>query len=553
MRGSLTDDALPTLLHQVFSQKATGTLSIQNRAGVHEIHLRDGYPVSVQLPGSTELIGKVMVEMGMLDETTYKRTLTTQLPAGRRYGDMLLAEGLVTDDQMRLALKAQVRRKLHRLFFLDDGQYQLHSGEHQHGLHKGESMRILPQRAIYHGVRSAWSDDRLAGALFLVEGRAVKCKLDADAVARYGVGPDDGRLAELVRGGFHTMPELIATSGLPAQVVHALLYAFYITDALELKNAAAVVAQQPAAPAPPRLVPLPPNAQAASSGPPRELSGAWKMPSGAFTLPQPDPPKLHVSMQPSTPTITTPETPAGDGDLRVEIERKAKAVESQNLFEVLELQQTANKEQVKAAYLLAAKRYHPDRLASIGLEELRVDVDKIFRRVSEAYNTLGDDTRRAQYLEALNKPKEDENEAHAKAMQILQAEMSFRRGEILYKKNDFTGAIREFEASVAANPQEGEHLTYLAWARLCAGQISHADAKNLLLQSQRISPQCARTCYFLGLCFKQEKDIDRAYAQFKRACELDARLLEAESEIRLINMRREKEKSVGFFDRFRKK
>jgi hypothetical protein len=35
--------------------------------------------------------------------------------------------------------------------------------------------------------------ERLKGALFLLDGKAIKCTLDNEGVARYGVGPDDGR------------------------------------------------------------------------------------------------------------------------------------------------------------------------------------------------------------------------------------------------------------------------------------------------------------------------------------------------------------------------
>jgi lipoprotein NlpI len=64
---------------------------------------------------------------------------------------------------------------------------------------------------------------------------------------------------------------------------------------------------------------------------------------------------------------------------------------------------------------------------------------------------------------------------------------------------------------------------------------------------------CGRAYYYLGVCLKEEKDIDRAYNMFRKAKELDPRLLDAEREMRLINMRREKEKGGGgFFDRFRK-
>jgi curved DNA-binding protein CbpA len=257
---------------------------------------------------------------------------------------------------------------------------------------------------------------------------------------------------------------------------------------------------------------------------------------------------------PTPPGVTGLDQGAPDIDsVRKQLIAKATVVETQNLFEVLEIPLTATKEEVKQAYFVAAKRYHPDRLVSMGLESLRTEVEKIFRRVSEAYGTLFDDARRNEYKQTLGKPKEDDAAAHAKAMKMLEADMALRRGEVLLKKNDFLGAIREFESAVNLDPQNGEHLAYLTWARVCANQTSYADAKGLFNQSVKLSPRCAQAYYYLGVCLKEEKDVDRAYGMFKKAHELNSRLLDAEREMRVINMRKEKEKSSGgFFDRFRK-
>ena len=73
-------------------------------------------------------------------------------------------EGLVTEEQLRQALKAQVRRKLHRLFFLAEGSIRYEDGKHEEGLQHNESLRVHPWRALYHGVRSAWNADRLRAA-----------------------------------------------------------------------------------------------------------------------------------------------------------------------------------------------------------------------------------------------------------------------------------------------------------------------------------------------------------------------------------------------------
>jgi curved DNA-binding protein CbpA len=300
--------------------------------------------------------------------------------------------------------------------------------------------------------------------------------------------------------------------------------------------------------------------------------------SGGFSAPQPMTPKSILRPGAPPPPITNtppggtkspsgssypqvtrapsgtsyPQLPGGGIDVeatRRQMESKAKVVEAENLFEVLGLPPTAGREDVKNAYFEAARRYHPDRLGSLGLDNMRPEVEKIFRRVSEAYGTLYDDTQREAYRQAMNKPRTgDDAEAHAKAMKILEAEMAFRRGEIAMRKNDYNGALPELEAAVKANPTEGEHLAYLTWVKLCLGQLNHTSARPIFQEATKLSPKCARAYYFLGVCMKEENEVDKAYNAFKKANDLDPRMLDAEREMRLINMRKEKTKS-GLFSK----
>jgi tetratricopeptide (TPR) repeat protein len=585
--GKLADGPLPTILHSLFVAKATGLVKLETRMGAHALYLREGYPVSVTLPGSVELIGKVLVEMGFLDDATYRKSVAQPPPAGKRYGDYLLENRLVTPDQMRLALKAQVRRKLHRLFFLNDGSWVFQSGEHNQGLQGTESLRVHPYRAIYHGVRSSWPADQLQGALFLLEGKAIKAKISAEEAARYGLGPEDGRAAELLRKGYWTVGDLVEGAGIPAQPVHALVYSLYITDALDIQLAHAVPRLKRKADAPPPAVSNPPAN-------PAESSGTWRLPSGSFSVPQPitgssftvpQPVTPKNILRPGAPPVMTPvgghtppqgqarspsgsypqtsgrspsgtsypQLPGGGIDVdavRRQIEVKSKVVEAETLFEVLGLELTATREQVKTAYFEAARRFHPDRLTSLGLESMRTEVEKVFRRVSEAYSTLYDDGTRETYRQELAKPRSGQDaDAHAKAMKMLEAEMAFRRGEILMRKNDFAGALIELEAAMAANPTEGEHVAYLTWAKLCLGQLTHADARPRFQEAVKLSPKCARGYYFLGQCWKHDNDIDKAYNSFKKAHDLDPRMLDAEREMRLINMRKEKGNKSGLLSK----
>ena len=130
-------------------------------------------------------------------------------------------------------MKAQVRRKLHRLFFLTDSAIAFAPGEHKEGFQRNEPMRIHPWRASYHGVRSAWNAERLRQALAPIAGRPVKTRLAPEELARFGLGPDDGRAAGLLRDQPFTIDALAAVSGLPIQPVSALCYALYVSGALE--------------------------------------------------------------------------------------------------------------------------------------------------------------------------------------------------------------------------------------------------------------------------------------------------------------------------------
>ncbi len=564
--GRLEDEPLPTLLDRLHGLAADGVLRIEARVGQHVIYFLQGFPVAVTLPGTAELLGRVMVELGYLDEAAHKETTLAPPPPGQRYGDVLRASGKVTEEQVRLALKAQVRRKLHRLFFLAEGDFTFAYEEHGEGVEGEMPMRVHPHRALYHGVRGAWSADRLSGALFLLDGEAVKSKLSADEMTRYGLGADDGRVGELLRRGHFTVPDLVDASGLHSQPVHALVYALYITDALDIQPADSV----------PRLRRRAPEAEARprANTPTPDLSGSWRMPSGNYPMPQMPGDALRPDGAPQAandgattgplglagrPRNLSPApslAPGTEIDLaRRQIDMKSKVVENESLYEVLSVAPDADGNAIKTAYLEAAKRFHPDRLGSLGLESMRADVEKIFRRVTEAYQTLSDDVRRAEYetkrAEGLN-----DHGAHAKAMQMLEAEMAFRRGEILLRKQDFAGAIRELEAAVTNSPDTGEHLAFLVWAKVSAGLLTHAQAKPQLQEATRLAPKCARAFYFLGVSLREENDVSRALNMFKIAIDLDPRLMEAEREIRLIQMRREKDKgskTSGLLDRLRKK
>ena len=64
---------------------------------------------------------------------------------------------------------------------------------------------------------------------------------------------------------------------------------------------------------------------------------------------------------------------------------------TQNLYEKLEIEETASQDEIKKAYRKLAVKYHPDKNAECK------DSEEKFKEISDAYSVLGDEQKRKQY------------------------------------------------------------------------------------------------------------------------------------------------------------
>jgi tetratricopeptide (TPR) repeat protein len=512
-RGNLRDEPLPGLLYNTFRHRVSGVIRIQATGGAAEVFLHQGYPGAVELPGAVDRLGSVLVASGALDPATYRKSLTAALPPGVHYGQLLVQEGMITREQLLAALRLQTRRRLHRLFFVDGGDWAVETRMHERGLESGEWIRIEPRRAILQGVRSAWNEARFGETMRGLGDEPLRVTPVTTLAASYGMKDEEARVVKLLQERPRSLEELDQQLG--AATVHPVVYTLAVTEGLEGRPALGG-----------RAAPTPSKSGSEGAKPAATSSSSLRR-------------------KQATPTGTDPEL------LALAVTRKVAVVDSEDLFQVLALPRTASKAEVKAAYLEAAKLYHPDRLAAVGLHSLRADAERIFRRVSEAHATLTDDARRAAYLERVD---DVTPMAMADGQRIIAAEMSFREGEVAFKRRDFVKAISSLERAVEMNPSEGEAVALLAWTRFSAGRAQLESVRPELEQAVALSPRCGRAHYYLGMAYKQLGDEVRAIASFRKAVDLDERLVEAQGELRVLVIRGSKRSdSKSLIDRFRKK
>jgi curved DNA-binding protein CbpA len=240
-------------------------------------------------------------------------------------------------------------------------------------------------------------------------------------------------------------------------------------------------------------------------------------------------------------TASMPAISVGDPALRAAITSLAQKLDHLSYFELLEVSESAPESEVSAAFFRAARRYHPDRLAGAGLGEMAPQAERILARMSEAAMTLGDPTKRADYMaERSGKKKAPENTIPS----VVEAETAFLRGEVFLKKGDHTRAIECFTLACRANASEPQFRAYLAWARFDnpkgRKEAVVREVQRIIADVVTVQPKFARGHYWLGLIWKFLNEPDRAERCFREAVEHDKEFIEATRELRLCEMRRQR-------------
>jgi curved DNA-binding protein CbpA len=208
-----------------------------------------------------------------------------------------------------------------------------------------------------------------------------------------------------------------------------------------------------------------------------------------------------------------------------------------DFFARLGIPKTSERNQVKLAYLAIAKQFHPDRFLSPGLSDLAATVKELFAAVNEAYETLSDNKKRAEYL-SRTIPGAAGKGGEAGAEAASAARIDFQKGEACVKTRDFAKGRTFLEAAIRADPR-AEYQAALAWCILSEpGAKDRGRAKELLEEAAK-DPTCDRALHLAGVLAREDKDEARAERMFRAAVRANPRNADAQRELRQIEARRQ--------------
>jgi hypothetical protein len=526
--GALGERPLPRLLHQLFRKRITGCLVVTDDAGDESaVYLREGLPVHLDRLDQLDRLPRVAVEAGVLSEYA-----VSSLGAGsdEAFAQAVIARGLCTPAALADVLKLQLRRKLVRLFFARKGRFDIYLDPHEHG--SGEAfatMRVDPRCVVYPGIRAAYDEGRLEEELAPLQNHSFRLVSALPAALLEAMGfPRADPTVALLGAQRVTLADLPPAGAKPVEARAAVLALLY-TDLLEATTLSA--------PAPRATVAMPVAAPASPPAPAPAARASGPVPVAATAAP-PSPSAMRTSgsMPAATAPVAGPTT--GDPALRARIEDLFARLSALSHFDLLAIGEVASGEEVAAAYMRNIRQLHPDRLASVGLKDLTEKAERVVAQMNEAQAVLADPRRRAEYVAA----RAGKAPAADTGQSILHAEETFQKGEVYLRKGDYTRAVECFATAMREGPLEPAYKAHWAFARWSApGAAKEALAHetiNILEELLKERPKSALTHYWLGLLRKSLGDAQAAESSFRAALAQNKNLLEAEREIRLIEMRR---------------
>ena len=123
--GDLRTFDLFDLLGWLMGRRKAGILQMTRRSTKKRLAFRDGAVQWTSSNDPRETIGQALVREGLVTEEALFRALLKQETDKRRLGELLIADGHLTEPQLMKTLRTNAEAHLHDLFLWEDGRFEL--------------------------------------------------------------------------------------------------------------------------------------------------------------------------------------------------------------------------------------------------------------------------------------------------------------------------------------------------------------------------------------------------------------------------------------------
>ncbi len=129
LKGDLRTMPLPDVLQWAAAGRKTGTLHVTRRSLKKRIVLREGHVYSSWSNDPRESLGQFLVRLRLATEEQLFRALLAQEEKGRPLGSILVADGVLTERDLKRALRVKAEETIYDLFLWPAGDFEFREGE----------------------------------------------------------------------------------------------------------------------------------------------------------------------------------------------------------------------------------------------------------------------------------------------------------------------------------------------------------------------------------------------------------------------------------------
>ncbi len=518
--GDLRNYPLPFVLGRVGRERQDGYLRLKRGDMKKEIVFKGGVALEIKSNIINECLGRFLQRTGKISDSVYEESLRIMGAEGKKQGEVLIAMGAISPHELPELLKKQARERFVDLFSWPEGAYRFFPNAE---IKEPEVTSGLELSAIiYEGISTRFPQERIQVFLESYRGQPlVRSDHQTLAFDENRLKLSDRRILKAIDGK-NQVGTLLERFGSEAQV---LLYALIVTGILV----------PIASPGTGEEIPRPPAGKKAAPAPPPSVS----VPPAAPPVPRASPTSAGRKEETEDQPSTSPE------EILEDLQSTYEKLRDQDCFGILGLKQDADLAKIKQSYFRLARTYHPDRFSVFGNEDMKKLSNAVFSLVSQAFTTIGSEESRKKYLESL-RTAEKQADLEKGAEKLVNAELQYQKGEMLLKQKEYDQALEALEWAVKLNADEPEYRMTLGWAIYRKYSTPPADdnkikeAARLIKQATERNPRLDKGFYYLGTISKLSGKEEEARQYFTRALEINPQALEAQRELRVFEMRKQK-------------
>lgn len=216
-------------------------------------------------------------------------------------------------------------------------------------------------------------------------------------------------------------------------------------------------------------------------------------------------------------------------------------IQNMNYYQILGVPKEASEDEIKKAYFLLARRFHPDRFNRALSPEVRGKIDAVFDAITKAYRTLSSKELRKDYDLRAPFPRATDGRDLAK-----QADIKFRQAKTLYGLGRYEDALILLEEAIHLKRNKADYFLLLAMVESKIPSFRR-KAEEHFLKAAELEPWNAEAHVGLGMLYKTEGLPTRATKCFQRALELDSNHELARRELEALGKGKRKGGLKGLF------